>query len=108
LEKFVKGDIVVFNFPFSDFSSYKKRPSLVVADLQGDDIILCEITSKNRNDGITLKKEETVKKRLPVDCYVRASRLFTVDNNIIEYKLDRINTEKILEVQNRICEIFTR
>ena len=37
--KFVKGDIVVTPFPFTDLSSNKKRPALIVADLQGDDAL---------------------------------------------------------------------
>jgi len=39
--KFVKGDIVVLPFPFSDLSRNKKRPAFVIKDLQGDDILLC-------------------------------------------------------------------
>jgi mRNA interferase MazF len=31
--KFIKGDIVVVPFPFSDLSNYKKRPAIVVSDL---------------------------------------------------------------------------
>jgi len=45
--KFVKGDIVVLSYPFSDFSGVKRRPALVIADLNGDDVILCQITSQN-------------------------------------------------------------
>lgn len=44
--KFVKGDIIVLPFPFSNLSSSKRRPALVLADVEGDDIILCQITSK--------------------------------------------------------------
>jgi mRNA interferase MazF len=43
--KFIKGDVVVLPFPFSDLTGNKKRPALVVANLQGDDVILCLITS---------------------------------------------------------------
>jgi mRNA interferase MazF len=50
MEKFVKGDIVVIPFPFSDLSGSKKRPALVLANLQGDDIILCQITSQQIKD----------------------------------------------------------
>ena len=50
MEQFVKGDVVVLPFPFSDLSSSKKRPALVVANLVGDDIILCQITSESRKD----------------------------------------------------------
>ena len=37
--KFVKGDIVIIPFPFTDLSGSKKRPAFVVTDLSGDDII---------------------------------------------------------------------
>ncbi len=43
--RFVKGDVVIMPFPFSDLSASKKRPALVVASLAGDDVILCQITS---------------------------------------------------------------
>jgi len=46
MERFVKGDVVVLPFPYSDLSASKKRPALVLADLKGDDIILCQITSQ--------------------------------------------------------------
>ena len=31
MERFVKGDVVVVPFPFSDLSMVKRRPALVVA-----------------------------------------------------------------------------
>ena len=36
---FVRGDVVVAPFPFSDLSGAKRRPALVVATLSGDDVI---------------------------------------------------------------------
>jgi mRNA interferase MazF len=38
---FVKGDIVVLPFPFSDLSDAKRRPTLVVATLPLNDLMLC-------------------------------------------------------------------
>ena len=50
MEKFIKGDVVVIPFPFSDLSGRKKRPALVISNLEGYDLILCQITSKNIKD----------------------------------------------------------
>ncbi|MDJ0800946.1 MAG: hypothetical protein QNJ51_29760 [Calothrix sp. MO_167.B12] len=42
---FVKGDVVIVLFPFSDLTQAKRRPTVVVANFQGNDLILCQITS---------------------------------------------------------------
>ena len=47
--------IVIMPFPFSDLSSTKKRPALIVANLHGDDVILCQITSKKVNDNLSCR-----------------------------------------------------
>jgi hypothetical protein len=48
--RFVKGDVVVIPFPFSDLTGNKRRPALILVDLNGDDCIVCQITSKHRSD----------------------------------------------------------
>ena len=50
MARFVKGDVVVVPFPFSDLSQAKRRPALVMANLRGDDLILCQITSQAVKD----------------------------------------------------------
>jgi len=37
MERFIKGDVVVVPFPFSDLSQAKRQPVLVMAELEGDD-----------------------------------------------------------------------
>jgi len=46
MERLVKGDII----PFSDLTYSKRRPALVISALEGDDLILCQITSKTVKD----------------------------------------------------------
>ncbi|KAF5410691.1 MAG: hypothetical protein C5S43_04360 [Candidatus Methanocomedens sp.] len=46
MARFIKGDVVVLLFPFLDLTQSKKRPALVVADLKGNDVILCQITGR--------------------------------------------------------------
>lgn len=47
---FVKGDVVVVPFPFSDLSNAKRRPALVVAAMAKNDLLLCMITSQSTDE----------------------------------------------------------
>jgi len=100
MEKFVAGNVVVVRFPFSDLSNSKLRPALVLADWGGEDIILFQITSKNKNDPFTisLKKEDFIGGSLPLDSFVKVNRLFTADKSIIERKAGLIGDSLMKEV----------
>jgi mRNA interferase MazF len=50
MERFIKGDVVVALFPFSDLTQAKSRPALVITVLEGNDLILCQITSQSNRD----------------------------------------------------------
>ena len=93
MEKFVKGNIVVIPFPFSDLSDSKKRPALVLADLSGDDIILCQITSQKTKDqyAIPIKEQDFSLGKLTVPSNIRPNRIFTADKNIIIKKVASLN-----------------
>ena len=110
MERFVKGDVVVLEFPYSDSLKTKKRPSLVVANLKGDNLILCQITGQPRPDPdlIGLKKDDFQTGSLHRDSFIMPSFLFTINKLKINYLAGKINPEKIKEVENKLCEIFTR
>jgi mRNA interferase MazF len=56
----VIGEVVVFPFPQTDLQVGKRRPALVVAELTGDDLILCQITTQTRHDGYSITLRSTV------------------------------------------------
>jgi mRNA interferase MazF len=108
MEKFIKGDIVVLPFPFSDLSTSKKRPALVLANLPGDDIILCQITSQNIKDqfAIDLPDSEVTSGRLNKHSNLRPNRIFTADKSIVLYKLGTISKNKFKEVRDQIVKLL--
>ena len=108
MEKFVKGEIVVIPFPFSDLTSSKKRPALILADLEGDDLILCQITSEARFDkySIELKDTDFKQGKLNVKSMIRPNRLFTADKSLINYKVGSLKDEKLKEVVDIMIKIF--
>lgn len=108
MEKLVRGDVVVVPFPFSDLSNSKKRPALVLADLEGDDLILSQITSQNLFDSysIRVEDEDIEDGSLNIKSNIRPNKIFTADKNIILYRIGNLNDEKMEEVTNKLIEIF--
>ena len=107
--KFVKGDVVVIPFPFSDLSGNKKRPAFVVANLQGDDIIVCQITSKAQSDSIALSlaTDDFISGGLPVDSFIRPNKIFTADKNIILSTAGHLSEDKIRDTLDAIISIIS-
>jgi mRNA interferase MazF len=91
----VKGDVVVIPFPFSDLSVTKRRPALVVATLRGDDVILCQITSRavSDADAVPTRISDVLEGRLRLDSNVRPNRLFTADSNLVLYRIGALRDE---------------
>jgi mRNA interferase MazF len=108
LARFVKGDVVVVPFPFSDLTQAKRRPALVIAVLQGDDVILCQITSQTVADryAIAIGMDDFSTGSLNQVSNVRPNRLFTADRQIILYKVGQLTSEKFDEVIAKIVEIL--
>ncbi|MBL7051916.1 MAG: type II toxin-antitoxin system PemK/MazF family toxin [Nanoarchaeota archaeon] len=109
MEKFVKGDIVVVPFPFSDFSNLKKRPALIVANLDGDDFILSQITSvvKSEKYSLELNKKDFEEGKLKFSSIIRPDRLVTIDQSMILYKVGKLKKNKIKIVEENLVNIFS-
>ena len=108
MAKFVRGDIVVVVFPFSDLTETKKRPALIVAEASPSDFILCQITSQATKDGgaISLKNLDFHSGSLKRDSYIRSNRLFTASDKIILYKAGHLKPAKLNTVVNGIIQII--
>jgi len=81
----VAGEVVVLPFPQTNLQAGKRRPALVVADLTGDDLILCQITTQTHSDAnsVALVATDFEHGRLAVDSYIRPNRLFTVERTVV-------------------------
>ncbi|MBM4030383.1 MAG: type II toxin-antitoxin system PemK/MazF family toxin [Planctomycetes bacterium] len=106
--RFVKGDIVVARFPFSDLTASKRRPALVVAALTGDDVLLCQITNQAKSDSysIPITQSDLVSGTLRVDSNARPNRLFTADSSIVLCKAATLVPSRLRQVTDRIVQIL--
>ena len=105
---FVKGDVVVVPFPFSNLHSSKRRPALVLADSGGDDAILCQITSQTIKDdyAVTIELPDIENGSLNTTSNARPNKLFTADKSIISYKVGTLRQSKMELVLHTVIELF--
>lgn len=106
--RFVKGDVVVVPFPFSDLTQAKRRPALVMAQLEGNDRIPCQITSQHVRDpyAIELNDSDFEMGSLKQKSNIRPSRMFTCDKGIILYRIGQLKAAKKTEVIEKVVEIL--
>lgn len=99
-------DIVLIPFPYSDLTGSKLRPALIVSNQhlnKTEDRICCLVTSKPTQEGIGIEKRDFEEGKLPFKSWIKAHRIFTIDEKIIKKKLCKIKNnfyKKILaEIQ---------
>jgi mRNA-degrading endonuclease toxin of MazEF toxin-antitoxin module len=104
----VAGEIVVIPFPRSDAGGGKHRPALIIADLPGSDLILCQITSRAHWDAfaVALDKSDCERGEIDQPCFIRPQRLFTVEQHVILRSVGKVTAEKFDEVFKRVRGLF--
>ncbi len=107
---FVKGDVVVLPFPYSDLSQAKRRPALIVGFSSGPDIILCQITSQAVADGdaLPLNIWDFTSGALSKPSNIRPNKLFTADSHIILYQVGTLRQSVVDNVVQKTIEILQR
>ena len=102
----VAGEIVVIPFPRTE--SGKRRPALVIADLPGADLILCQITSRAHRDAFAVPLDRSDCERGQIDepCFIRPQRLFTVEHHIILHSVGKVTAAKYDEVFKKTRALF--
>jgi len=104
----VAGEVVVIPFPRADPAAGKRRPALVLADLPGADLILCQITSRAHSDAYSIPLDRTDLERgqLAQPCFIRPQRLFTVEHHVILSSIGKVQTAKLGEVLRKARAFF--
>ncbi len=110
VERFIKGDVVVIPFTYSDWTNAKRRPALVLAESSYDDLILCQITSQTLNDAsaINLSGSDFTEGKVFRISNIRPNKLFTADSSIVLYKIGSLKPQKLDEVIDNIINILKK
>ena len=108
-----QGDIVLVSFPFTDLSSSKRRPALVLSpdsfNAAGEDLVLAAVTSQITDDpnAVRLWRADFAVGGLPKPSMVRATKLFTMHSSLIAKRIGVLGTEKLEEVLRSLRRFFS-
>jgi mRNA interferase MazF len=108
MERFVRGDIIIIEFPFSNLTQIKRRPVLILKVPKGDDIIVSQITGKSHEHSveISISKKDFKQGGLKVDSYLRLDKIFTMEKSLIKYKAGSLKNEKFGEILDKIVSFL--
>jgi len=106
-----RGDIVTVPFPFADESRSKRRPALIISNNkvnQTGDFLMMQITSKKRNDDLTLaiETENFSEKPLPLKSYLRCQKIFLLNETLILSKTTSVKISFIDKVVDKINSLI--
>ena len=107
----MKGKIVLVPFPFTDLTSSKLRPALVLYEGQYD-LILAFISSQARPQ--TAEAAIHVRKDMPgfedtglkVDSVIRLDKIATVLKDLVIAELGELDTHYRESVNTRLCTLL--
>lgn len=79
------GEVVLIPFPYTDLATTKRRPVLVLrpTDTFGDFLTAAVISQAGHGDAVALRQVDFREGALPKPSYVRATKLYTLNERIV-------------------------
>ena len=102
---FQPSEVVLLPFPFSDLSSTKLRPVLVVlGPNERGDFLAAQITSQTRHTlQEPLSSDDFEQGMLPKASIVRPDKLFSLNQSLVVRRVARLNAAAFERVQRAVC-----
>lgn len=104
-----QGDIILVPFPFSDLSSQKTRPAVVVSNktLKGEDVILVGVTSqKGGRHVLSFDEDDLEHGHLPKKSFIRFSKMASLKKTLVRKTVARLGAKKRAELIEALHLLF--
>lgn len=107
---FKRGDVVLVPFPFTDLTTAKQRPGIVISsdafNATHDDVVLLAVTSripaKLIGDEFLIPSGELSSCGLPKPSLVRLMKVFTLHQRLVIKRLGELPAKSL----NALCDAF--
>ena len=107
-----QGEIVLIPFPFTDLTTKKKRPVIVLSNKEYneriEDFIVCGITSniKDMLYSVLINSKDLVSGFLPKPSRIKVDKIFTLEQSLVIKKFAKVKSEIIRKVKQELFKLF--
>jgi len=113
---FRPGDVVLIAFPFTDFSTLKQRPALIISSEEFNrthaDVIVTAITShlpsQSDPSDLPLGESDLRAGGLPKASLVKIGKIVTLDQRLVRKKLGSLPSETLDKLLVRLQGLFQK
>lgn len=106
-----QGEIVLIPIPFTDLSSQKRRPVIIVSNdaynAKSDDIVVVAMTSNpsSVDYSFTITAAELEKGTLNRPSKIRVDKIYTLSQSIIVKTFGQVNTKTLERIRQTLKEL---
>ncbi len=102
-----KGTIILTPFPFTDLSSVKVRPAIILhSERSNDDVIVVFITTTEKKNNFTVNILPSMQNGLKVKSKIICTKIIAIDKKIILGELGTCEKPYLQEITTKLKTIF--
>ena len=100
------SDVIMIPFPYSDLKASKRRPVLVLqeVDRYGDFLAVAITTKQHHSSSAPLSATDFEAGSLPKASYVRLNKLYTLNTATVLFTCGKLGREAFNRIQAGICQ----
>lgn len=110
--KLEPGDLVLVPFPFTDLTSAKTRPALVLSrpdyNHASRDVIVCGVTSNlsNAAHSVLIQSRDLARGRLPAPSRIKVDKVATLQQTLVRRRVGRLKSAPLDQVYREFWTLF--
>ena len=107
-----QGDILLIPLPFTDLSSMKQRPVLVLSKDEyngvADDLIVAAVTSNvdTKPYIVPITNSDMDEGSLKINSCIRADKIYTLSQDIVIKRFGRVSRETIKKTKEKMWDLM--
>ena len=107
-----QGDIVLIPIPFTDLTSQKKRPAVIISanpyNEKNEDIVVAALTSnvEPREFSVILKTEDLEEGILKITSMIRVDKIYTLNKSIVLRTFGRVKPDILKKIKAALLKLI--